>query len=335
MWPFIKPIKLIRYLFVWRVNRSLAQLPRWLPAELSLVIGTLIANRLPTRQAHPWRKALAPWEEWGGIDLVGKKKPKNLPQASWPVEAVLFAYPGKQTYGQGELILWELKLLGDSADHGLFLEVILPAIEEAGSVTRPQWQHLNTLWGRFDIQAIYAARGPHWEPIANNGQLDLSYRATPSQWAEGLAFDLRSNRTFDRLTWLTPFDLSGSASDTKKQANKKKIAPHQMPTLSRMLESLIARLSLLLPGKHNTPDDVWAILSAEEQTSLRSVIEQASHIPMHRASLVPVPRSWAGRWIGTQTFASIPHPVLPYLELASILHIGRHTHLGCGTFAIS
>ena len=203
-----------------------------------------------------------------------------------------------------------------------------------GSAANPQWRRQNALWGRFDIRAVYVARGPRWEPIVKNGQLDLSYRATPGQWAEGLTFDLRLDRTFDCLTWLTPFDLSVDKSDAREQ-HRRKIASHQVPTLQSMLQSLIARMSLLLPGKHNTPDDVWAILSAEEQSSLRGVLEQASRIPVHHSSLEPAPKSWAGRWIGTQTFASIPHPILPYLEMASILHIGKQTHLGCGTFVIT
>ena len=339
MWPFIKPIKLIRYLLVWRVNSSLVWLPRCLSTELSLTLGTMIANRLPTREAGPWRKALAPWDECGGIALVGKKKPDRIPEVSWPMEAVLFAYPGKRTYGRGELILWELKLMGESADHGLFLEVILPAMEEAGSASELRWQHWNVLWGQFDIQAVYAARGQQWEPIVSDGQLDLNYRATPTQWAEGLDFDSNSERIFDCLTWITPFDF-GDADQTgrrghRRKTSRKKIPPHQAPTLQSILESLTARMSSLLPGKHHTPDDVWDALSAAERASFQAILEQASHIPVHHKKLKRAPKSWPGRWIGTQTFASIPHPIIPYLELASILHIGKQTHFGCGTFAIS
>jgi hypothetical protein len=332
-WPFIKLIKLIRYLLVLRVNSSLVRLPRCLSTELSLVLGTVIANRLPTREARPWRKALAPWDEHGGISLVGQRKPQEVPEASWPIEAVLFVYPGKRTYGRGELILWELKLMGESADHGLFLEVILSALEEAGIVSDQQLQRKNGLWGRFDIQAVYAARGRQWEPVVSDGRLDLNYRATPVQWAEGLTFEPGSERVFDCLTWITPFDFS-DASQTGR-CRRKKISPHQVPTLQSMMDSLVSRMSLLLPGKYNTPDDVWATLSAEEQATLRAAMEQASHIPIHHKGLKPAPQSWPGRWIGTQTFASIPHPIVPYLELASILHIGRQTHFGCGTFAIS
>ena len=367
MWNFIKPVKLIRYLLVWRVNSSLVRLPRCLSTELSLVLGTIIANRLPTHQAHLWRKALAPWDEYGGISVIGKKKPRTVPEVSWPIEAVLFVYPGKLTYGQGELILWELKLMGESADHGLFLEVILPALEEVGSVSDPQWRRRNSLWGRFDIHAVYAARGSHWEPVVSDGRLDLHYRATPVQWAEGLPFDLRPERTFDHLIWLTPFDLGRDASASGRQhpstrlrrtqtsassaepssrraaqssrserRNKKIIAPHQVPNLQVILESLLARMSLLLPGKHHTPDDVWDILSAEERTSLQAVMEQASRIPIHRdTGLQPAPKQWPGRWIGTQIFPSIPPSIIPYLDLASVLHIGKQTHFGCGTFVIS
>lgn len=335
MWPFIKPIKLIRYLFACRVNSSLVRLPRCLSAEISLVLGTMIANRLPTHQARPWHKALAPWDEYGGISLLGKKKPATMPEGSWPIEAVLFVYPGKQTYGQEELILWELKLMGESADHGLFLEVILPALEEAGSVSDPQWQRQNVLWGRFDIHAVYVARGPRWEPVVSDGRLDLSYHATPVQWAEGLSFDLGPERIFDRLTWLTPFDLAGHEDQTDRRRDRNRTPAHQVPTLQSILESLIARMSLLLPGKHHKPDDVWDVLSAEEQASFQAVMEQASRIPVHHKRLKPAPKTWPGRWIGTQTFPSIPHPIIPYLELASILHIGKQTHFGCGTFVIS
>ena len=335
MWPFIKPIKLIRYLLIWRVNGSLVRLPRCLSTELSLVLGTMIANRLPTREARPWRKALAPWDEHGGISLAGTKKPRTIPEVSWPIEATLFVYPGKPTYGRGELILWELKLMGESADHGLFLEVILPALEEAGTVSDPQWQRQNVLWGRFDVQAVYVARGPRWEPVVSDGRLNLNYRATPVQWAEGLTFEPRSERVFDRLTWITPFDLADDEGRTGRRRHRKKILPHQVPTLQSILESLIARMSLLLPGKHHTPDDVWDVLSTEEQASFQVVMEQASRIPVHYKNLNQAPKRWPGRWIGTQTFPSIPHSIIPYLELASILHIGRQTHFGCGTFVIS
>lgn len=339
MWPFIKPIRLIRYLFVWRVNSSLVRLPWFLPTELSLVLGTTIANRLPTRRAQPWRKALAPWDELGGLSLVGKKKNKTVPEIAWPIEAVLFAYPGKLTYGQGEPILWELKLMGESADHGFFLEVILPAVEEAGSLSNPEWQNRNIIWNHFDIQAIYAARGKQWEPIVSDGHLDLNYRPTPTQWAEGMTFRPEARqRPFDRLTWLTPYDLGDAADATlpprsRKRRRRKNGQPHA-PDLKELLEALLVRMSQLLPGKYNSPDDVWEALDPEEKSTFQDALEQAARIPIRHARLKSAPKYWAGRWIGRQIFPSIPRPLIPYLELASILHVGKQTHFGCGTFEI-
>ncbi|MCD6553608.1 MAG: CRISPR system precrRNA processing endoribonuclease RAMP protein Cas6 [Anaerolineae bacterium] len=336
MWPFISPINLIRYLFVWRVNGSLVWLPKCLSAELSLVLGTMIADRLPTREAHHWRKALAPWGERGTL----RDKLKTIPEASWPIEAVLFVYPlTKRSYGQGEVILWELELMGESADHGLFLETLLPVMEEVATTSDSRWRYQNSLWGRFDIHSVYVARGATWEPVVQEGKLDLRYRPTPTQWAEGLAFDARSEHVFDRLTWLTPFDLSTGTGNGERKAStsrgKKEIPAGEVPTLQKILETLIARMSLFLPGKHNTPDDVWNSLSTEERSSLQAAMEQAAHIPVHHHDIRPAPKNWPGRWIGTQTFPSIPSPIIPYLELASILHIGRQTHFGCGTFVIT
>ncbi len=328
MWAFTKPIELIRYLFVWRINGPLVRLPRCLSAELSLVLGSAIADHLPTRQARPWRQALSPWDKYGGLAALGKQKINRPPEAPWPVETVLFPYPGKLVYGPGEMILWELKLLGESADHGFFLETILPAVEAVGSASDQQWRRLNKLWGRFEIHAVYAAHGPRWEPIVSAGRLDLSYRPTPDQWADGLPFDAESKRVLDRLVWVTPFDFSDGAGGGRRKRKKRP------PTLEDILEALKLRMSLLLPGKHHTSDDVWDVLSAEDQAAFRSALELAARIPVRRADLEPAPKRWPGRWIGTQTFPSIPGPLVPYLELASILHVGRQTHLGCGTFRL-
>jgi hypothetical protein len=349
MWPFIRQINLIRYLVLWRVNRSLVRLPKCLPAELSLVLGAIIADRLPTREASRWRKALAPWNEYQGEALnvtINKEtsnqeveKSKTIPEISWPVETVLFAYPSKMSYGQGELIMWELKLLGENADHSFFLEVILPAMEEASSTADPRWHHHHSPWGRFDIDSIYVARGPRWAPIVQAGKLDVRYRATPTQWAEGLTFGSNSKRAFKNLTWLTPFDLGltdqAASSKTASSAGQKKILPSEKPTLQRILEALIARMAVLLPGKYNTPDDVWDSLDPEEKSSLQEAIKQVQKMPAHFKNLKPVPDDWPGRWIGAQAFpTAIPPSTIPYLELASILHIGKHTHFGCGTFLL-
>ncbi len=323
MFPFINRLDLIRYLIVWRVNSPLVWLPICLPLEISQVLGTLIANRLPTREAGPWRKALAPLEEY-----QGKEGRCPLPETAWPVETVLLVYPGKRTWGQGELIVWELKLLGEGADHGLFLEVILPAMEEAATMTDGRWHRQNSLWGRFDLHTVYAARGNRWEPFVQEGRLNLRYTATPTQWAERPK-SARSNRLFDRLTWLTPFDFALTES------KKGEILPGEVPTLKTILEHLVQRLALFLPGKHRTAEDVWASLSAEERNLLQVAMEEADRIPVQNHRLRPAPKNWPGRWLGSEHFPFIPPSILPYLELASILHVGRQTHFGCGTFIVT
>ena len=383
MWPFISQVNLIRYLIVWRVNGSFVQLPRCLSVDISQTLGTLIAERLPTPQARPWRKALAAWgkaeellagersdeaQAASGPKRSAKTRPRppqgpreapgQIPAPTldtlWPIEAVLWPYPVKRAYGQGEPILWELKLLGNDADHGLFLEVILPAMEEAATTSDERWHRPRTLWGRFDIQAIYAARGPRWEPVVQAGRLDLKYRATPMQWAEELSFTREAGPPLHNLTWLTPYDFKSQTahlavqdiadrrSDTALTNPKSEMSVTEehaarnsksnAPSLSDLLDALMARMTLFQAGKRPTPEQVWALLTPQEQQALRLDCEKGS---LRRQKIECAPKGWPGCWIGTQMFTVIPAGVVPYLELASILHIGRQTHFGCGTFVLS
>lgn len=334
MWPFISPINLIRYLIVWRVNSSLVWLPHYLPAEISRVLGNIVADRLPTKEARPWRKALAPWEE--AAKQQGKSQRPPPKDVAWPIESVLFAFSGKKSFGQGELIAWELKLLGDAADHGLFLELLLPAMEQAGATTDSRWRRSYGLWGHFEIQAMFAARGNRWEPFVQDGQLDLRYRATSRQWAEGLAFADPSDHLFDQIAWITPFDLRPQSAGGKHNERRRdgKIGRDEVPTTQAILDALLARMSLFLPGKHKKPSDVLASLSEEERANFERARTEAALIPVQRYQLSRPRKSWPGRWIGKQRFPIISPTALPYLELASILHIGKQTHLGCGSFVL-
>jgi len=328
MWDFIKPISLIRYLIVWRVNSTLVQLPRYLPYALSYVLGTLIVERLPLAQRRDWRPVL---ETLAEIVLSETIPSKPVVDVSWPLASVLFVYPNKRAFGQGELIFWELKLIGDSADHGLFLELILPAMEQAATMTDAPWYYRHSVWGHFDIEAIYASRGSHWEPFVSAGKLDLDYRATAQQWAEGLTFETDSAPPFRRLTWITPFELTLAEQSAGH-------APHRshnaVPLWDDVMGALLDRMTLFLPGKRHTPVDLWLALPQEEQTRLRDVLEQAHTATLQRHTLEAPPRGLPGRWIGTQVFSTIPASLLPYLELAAILHVGKYTHLGCGTFRL-
>lgn len=339
MWTCLNSVKLVRYLLVWRVNSPFVRLPGCLSADLSSVLGTIIADRLPSREAGPWRKAVAQLNGDDGAALRQvSQEPKAFPESLWPIEAALFVYPGKLAYGQGEVILWELKLFGESADHGFFLEFILPAMEEAGYTSDPRWRSRNRLWGRFDICAVYAARGSRWEALVRDGRLNLRYRATPVQWAEGLTFGPGSERTFSRLSWLAPFDLRDTRSDegdAGPSEEAKGAVPGQAPTLLIILEALMSRLGALIPGRRNASWDVRGVLTPEEQSQLQDDIDQAGRVSLRSKYLKPAPKNWPGQWSGTQVFDPIPSPLIPYLQMASILHVGRQTHFGCGTFALS
>jgi len=207
-------------------------------------------------------------------------------------------------------------------------------MEEAATTADPRWRRRNGLWGQFDIYAVYVARGARWEPIVQEGRLDLRYRVTPMQWAEGLTFDTHPERVFDRLTWLTPFDLLPPDAAPRRRSRRRGISAREVPTLQRIIHALIARLCLFVPGKRPTPDDVWHSLSDQDRSSLQTALEQAARIPIYHHDFRPAPKGWPGRWIGSQTFPFIPPTIIPYLKLASILRVGRHTHFGCGAFEI-
>lgn len=328
------PLSVIRYLIVCRANAPLVRFHLFPSVELSLVLGTVIEESLPTVQARPWRKALAPWKSLGGLSIIKSKNPRNFFLTTWPVESVLFCYPGKRYYGKGEPILLELKLIGDSADHAFFLEVILPALETASRTIDKDWQPANSLWGNFDIQAVYVARGPVWETLVDNGRLNLTYMATPSQWAEGLTLDPDPQQIFHDVTWITPFDLE-DPSIPDRATRSKKISPAQVPSLRQILVSLLDRMNSLPTGTRNSRVRFWDMVEQDVRDSFDQLLESASDIPMIHGSFRPVPASKPGRWIGCQTFGAIPTPIMPYLALASIFHIGALTHFGCGTFFIT
>jgi hypothetical protein len=322
MWLPPTSLDLLRYLIVWRINSPLVQLPRkYLPMELARVLGTLITERLPTRSARPWRKNLAAWD-------AAARQPRDEDSESvfpdipmWPLETVFFAYPGKSVYGEGEILLWELKLFGKDADHELFLEVILPAMEEAGFREDRRWRQRRGLWGHFDIDSVYVARSRQWEPLVQGGRLDLRYRPTRQQWALDTKQADIEGKVFREIFWLAPFDL-----DAPPEIEADSLAP--------ILSALIARLNHLVGDFFEFPLGIRDRLDAEQRVRLEPSSSHGARIRHGDHNLSPVPDGFPGKWIGTQRFRSIPPLLLPYLELASILHVGRHTQFGCGTFLL-
>lgn len=67
------------------------------------------------------------------------------------------------------------------------------------------------------------------------------------------------------------------------------------------------------------------------QALLAAVPEASQHVP------TTIPQAgWPPGWLDDQRWANpIPTPLLPYLDLAAILHIGDFTHYGYGTFRLN
>ncbi|MCP4697577.1 MAG: hypothetical protein GY862_12115 [Gammaproteobacteria bacterium] len=332
-------IKLIRYLCVWRVNGSLVHLPNGLATELARVLAELIAARMPTQAASAWHKQLNAWREYQISLHNPQQKTLPIPETLWPLQAVFLPYPGKRSYGREELIFWELKLLGSSADHAFFLEAILPAMEEAGYTSDPRWKRHNSLWGRFDIDAVYIAKGPCWEPLAEAGRLNLHCRATPAQWTEN--HDDTSQQTpRTRLRWITPVDLNRAKILKPQFSTDEEIQEKNMenelggePLLTDVLNALTARLTQVLSMRNHLALEDF--LNPEQQERLQTAFTLASGLLPQSHTLISAPSKQPGSLIGTQNFMPIPPDLLPYLDLAAILHIGAHTQFGCGTFVLT
>ncbi len=342
MWTTAPPLNLLRYLVVLRVKSTLVRLPSFPAVEFSRTLGEIISDRLPTHEAKLWRKALNPWQGYvdesqteGLDDGIAAKKQKTqtrtstIPDVAWPIDAILHVYASKQIYGQDELILFEIKLLGESADHGLFLEHLLPALEAASVTSDPRWNQSARLWGHFEIDSIAVAHGPRWQSLVQQGSIDLNIRPTPRQWCEGLPLNLPDKQRFSRLAWLTPFALGDSPAanlekaqpQSNRRQNQKGSTP---PALSTILFASATRIETYLPG--------W--LASVRRPTWSEVLQPVQAVTSRQSDLHPPAKQWPGQAIGLQSFSSIPPSAVPYLALGSILHVGQYTHLGCGTFVL-
>lgn len=328
-------------MIVFRTNAPLVRLPDHPAVELSLALGETISQALPTSEARAWRKSLENWSNCfenvtnngrrgRGVPVLGTWGFKGPPDASWPIDAVLLFHPGKRHYGQGEPIFWELKLLGDSADHAFFLEVILPALETLGSYGVPGRQYAHCLWGHFDLDSIYTADGDQWTPVARQGKLDLSYRPTPRQWARGWAEKAAAPRRFRVIVWASPVEMFPGQSQYAP--------PVDAPLPVHILEAFAHRLSGLLFGRYYDLDDFWSLMdaadpTAEETTDFMAAIQEAGDLRMTRDKIEKIPDPWPGQWKGFQVLNQpVTSSLSAYLALAAMIHIGRYTHFGCGTF---
>lgn len=331
---FFTQLNLIRYMIVCRINSPIAYFLNYPSFDLSIVLGHAIAERVSVSDARKWNKSLSIWKDYGGSSLKTSRKFDRLPPNPWPIEAVLVSHTCRRNLGQGELVFFEIKLMGDSADHGFFLEAVLPSFEEIGHTKDRRTQYSNCLWGNFDIHAVYAAKGNKWEPLVKDGNLDLKYHASPVQWADDFYFyeSIGFTKSYTQkhtLNWINPFELKNTR--TKKKGRRR----FNPPSLRLILDSLIERITILLSGKFPDPDKFWSMLNTKEKENLEKALSISSTMPVITNRFNPESSFYLHRRTGTQTFSTIiPDSICPYLTLASILHIGKHTHFGCGTFII-
>ncbi len=305
----------------------MVRLPEAFSAELSFVLASLMAKRLSGQEAKKWKKSLGRVESSGPCaHILGREC--ILPRSYWPLDAVILPYTSKRSYGFGEYIVWELKLFSQAADHVFFLTQLLPAMEEAGFTADESLRFGHNLWGCFDLHTVKIADGDTWHPIVSNGEVDLRYQPSTSQWAKGLSNTLEERPQFFQLRWLVPCYCSALIPYDENTAEE------PPPSLSDLLGALVWRIGHLNLRRGQTFDQLLAHIDPEPRSSLLQLMDNLSSISMHSTPCPQIWRTIGGGWTGTQDFEHIPPQIIDYLQLASILHIGAYTHYGCGTYML-
>jgi len=335
MQSIIPSIDLLRYRIFLRVNAAYINATAALPMRLSYALGGRILAQISLgREGRRWRNALSAWEAQGWPAVLQKKNKARFPHwpaIHWPIETILAVRPGKWIYGRGELLDFEIKLLGPGASHAFFLEYLLPALENLGYAAPASQGSARTLLGHFDIAHVFVARGLEWEPVVRNGEVDLNIQPDTHQWASGWPFELPAGAEARGIAWDSPY------TPPRMGAQPRRPHPITPPSLGDVLAACMERLAELSPQAAGRVEALWRLLTPEEQAALMEAVEQARHLRVSKHTLKGI-RGKMGRppgLIGAQYFSSaIPSAAVPYLELGSILHIGAYTHFGYGTFRL-
>jgi hypothetical protein len=320
---FMHSIKLFRYLIAFRVNTPMVRLPLDFSASISRILGYAIADSLSTRDARLWHKHL----DVNKLNLFQRPAIEDpYPENPWPVNAVILPYTNKRNYCQGEIIYWELKLIGDSADHGFFLEAIIPAMEKLGYTEQNIPQSRMSLWGHYDILSVWVANGSKWEPLINDSQLNLRYNPKPLQWNTHLTEDYYHKEMLkqNHLIWLRPFEFD--IQDVSQMKDK------FIPEMQSIIESVVRRWNYFTSSRIRK--EIWDVVPSHLLIEVKKAWEIACNMRIISYNLSPALRNEPGLWYGELTYENIPVFLMPYLDMAAIFHVGKKTHYGCGTFAI-
>jgi len=298
------------------------RLPLDFSASISKTLGNAIADSVSTRDARLWRKHL----NTNKLNLFQRSEMEDpYPESPWPVHAVIVPYTNKRNYCQGEVLYWELKLIGDSADHGFFLEAIIPAMEKLGYVEQNIHLSRMSIWGHFDILSVWVANGNKWEPLINKSQLNLRYNPKPLQWNRHLTEEYyhKEMSKQKRLVWLRPFEFD--IQDVSEMKDK------FIPEMQTIVESVVRRWSFF--SSTRIRKEVWDLVPSQLIVEVKKAWEIACNMRIISYNLFPALRNEPGLWLGEVEYENIPVFLMPYLDMAAMFHVGKKTHYGCGTFA--
>jgi len=316
-------IKLFRYLIAWRINQQMIRLPLDFTASISKNLGYAIADSLSTREARLWHKHL----DANKLHLFQRPAIDDpYPESPWPINAVILPHTNKRNYCQGEVIYWELKLIGDSADHGFFLEAIVPAMEKLGYIEQNIPLSRMSIWGHYDILSVWVANGNRWEPLIANSQLNLRYHPKPLQWNSHLTEEYYNNEMSkqNRLIWLRPFEF--------ETQNLSQMHDKFIPEMQIIIESVVRRWSFF--SLSIIRKELWDLVPSHLLIEVKKAWEIACNMRVISYNLTPALRDEPGLWSGEVTYENIPVFLMPYLDMAAVFHVGKKTHYGCGTFAL-
>ena len=315
-------VQILRYLFVLRVNCSLIETLKQPEQEIVHLLAALIAENMGGADGKAWKKAarrLANGSVAVSVDTVPLPGPPP-----WPVDAVVLAENPGTRLGLDEHFLFELTLFGDRIGHHFILEYLLPALEQAG-YSRMEGQAKFGLWGNYEVVGLFCAHGADWEPVIDEGLLSSEYFPAPDQWARDFMMS-GAGKMFTRLDWIRPL-----APDAAMPEN----GP-DMPWLLAALERRMTALKLLNRGSATDMDALVQGIPGMEKTSWQQAVDAAQAMPAPVSVLRPVEKKHPAKAvIGRQYFSAIPPVVLPWLELASLLHLGLHTNYGYGGFSLA
>jgi hypothetical protein len=318
MYPFADNLSLMRYLLVLKIRTALVLVNPNFSIELSVGLSSIVSQRMFGAQASTWKKKLALFSSTPLQNTSGNSD-TSFPTSFWPVEVAFLACPAKIRYSREDLLLCELKLFGAVADHDFFLETILPALEQSSMESAPPIAWKSHLWGNFDLEAIFVGHADRWEAVVENGRLDFRVWPDATQWqkeAPGAA----PARRYKTLTWITPVCLPQAV-----------VAPQMVG----IIEALFMRISQLTGKSYHTFRQYLANLAPAEIQTIQRIVGVAEKARLQKQHELPLTVNVPNAWQGIQHYQRIPEALLPYLNLASILHVGNYTHFGCGTFYLT